>query len=46
MKKMIFLLLMAVLAGFVFAGAAHPPWATGPETADTILAEYVRHEVA
>jgi hypothetical protein len=38
MKKLIFLLLMAVvLTGFVFAGAAHPPWATGLEA---VMAEY------
>jgi len=45
MKKLIFLLLMAVvLAGFVSAGAVHPPWVESPETADVILAEYGIHE--
>jgi hypothetical protein len=31
MKKLIFLLLMALLAGFVFAGVAHPPGAYSSE---------------
>jgi hypothetical protein len=44
MKKLIFLLLMAVLVGFVSAGATHPPWASGPEMADIALAEYGVHE--
>ena len=41
MKKLIFLLLMAViLVGFVSANAVHPPWAESPVMADTVLAEY------
>jgi len=43
MKKLLFVLLMAVvLAGFVSAAVAHPPWDVSPET--VVLAEYDVHE--
>jgi hypothetical protein len=43
MKKIIFLLLMVVLAGFVFAGTSnYPPWDSSDNTAarNPLLAEY------
>jgi hypothetical protein len=46
MKKIIFLLVMVVLAGFVFAGTSYPPWDSGDNTVvrSPLLAEYFTYE--